>query len=131
MQDYTIKYGEDAFRAALGGHMPYFQAQFQKRYGNRKGGGGAAGGSSLNVDPQAVQMMNNGKSKAAMIPVELTTEGDDNKPSTQPIKLAVVASTTESGGGSQYNSGVVVEINTKRGGDGGSQYNSGGGGASI
>lgn len=79
MQDYTIEYGEDAVRAALGGHMPDFQAQFQKQYGNGNSSGGAAGGSSLNVDPQAIQMMSNGKSKVAMIPVVLTTEGDDNQ----------------------------------------------------
>lgn len=43
-KEYTIEYGEDAVRAALGGSMPDFQAEFQKQYGGGVEMTGANGG---------------------------------------------------------------------------------------
>lgn len=72
MPDYTIEYGEDAVRAALGGEMPDFQSQYMQQVN----GGSQSGG--VSVDSQNIQMMNNGKSRVAMIPVVFASGGDDD-----------------------------------------------------
>jgi len=74
MADYTIEYGEDAVRAALGGSMPDFQAQFMQQMG------GGNQGNGVRVDPQNIQMMNNGKGRVAMIPVVFGDHDDDQQP---------------------------------------------------
>ncbi|CAL8107301.1 unnamed protein product [Orchesella dallaii] len=88
MPDYTIEYGEDAVRAALGGNMPDFQAQFMQQMN----GGNEKDANGVMMNPQNIQMMNNGKSRVAMIPVVFDDQGDENQQNTDESSGSAVGS---------------------------------------
>ncbi|ODN02666.1 hypothetical protein Ocin01_04023 [Orchesella cincta] len=117
MPEYTIEYGEDAVRAALGGNMPDFQAQFMQQMNN----GANQSSNGVAVDPQQIQMMNNGKSRVAMIPVVFDNGGgddDDQQQSNEGSAESMKASVGGSGNNSN-SSGQESNANVPQTSDGG------------